>query len=221
MTTLTPKAKSPRVSNDALLAAGLDLMRQNGHPMNKVESPGRSMVYSLPDGKTVRVRTCNDHILIVVTDKPSGDAKLNIEGTDYLLVVMPEIERTPGKVTGYLIPTTVAVEASRSCHQAWLDSNPNTKGDNKTWCLGFRKSGRTTMSSDYETKWSEYRLEGEAYTDALTSNRGNGGSGGIAGDVADAFGDGSVKGEVEIARQRISKAAGVSPDAVRITIAFG
>jgi len=171
------------------------------------------MMYSLPDGKSVRVRTCNDHILIVVADKPSSDAKLNIEGTDFLLIVMPEVERTPGQVTGYFIPTTVAVRASRSSQQAWLDSNPNTKGDNKTFCLWFRKNGKTTMSSDYETKWAEYRLNGEASTQALAGDAVTLPSGTSEG--------GSVKAEVEMARQRISKVAGVSPDAVRITIAFG
>ncbi len=59
------------------------------------------MIYSLPDRQTVRIRTCNDHILIVVADSPSADARLNIRGTDWLLIVMPEIERTPGKVIAY------------------------------------------------------------------------------------------------------------------------
>jgi hypothetical protein len=214
---------SPRVPNDALLTAGLDLMQQDGKPLTRVDSFGGSMRYSLPDGKSVRVRTCNDHILIVLASKDSRNAKLNIEGTDFLLVVMPEIERTAGKVNAYFIPTSVAVEASRSSHQAWKDSNPNTKGDNRTWNLWFRKNGKTMMHSDYETKWAEYRLKGEAYTQALTT--GNAGGGGNTGSplavAAGPAGDGSVKAEVEIARQRISKAAGVSPDAVRITIQYG
>ena len=83
--------KTPRLPNDGLLAAGLELMKQNGMPLTKLPDFGRSMMYSRPDGQTVRVRTCNDHILIVLGDKPSGDAKLNIEGTDWLLVVMPTI----------------------------------------------------------------------------------------------------------------------------------
>ena len=55
---------------------------------------------------------------------------------------------------------------------------------------------------------------------SVTGNGGNGGNSGNA-TVADAFGDGSVKDEVETARQRISRAAGVFPDAVRIMIQFG
>jgi hypothetical protein len=212
--TLTPKAKSPRIPNDDLLTAGLDLMRQNGKPLTKdEESFGRSMRYKMADGKTVRVRTCNDHILIVLADKASKNAKLNIEGTDYLLVVMPEIERTPGKVKAYLVPTKVAAEASRSSHQTWLDKGPNTKGDNRTWNLWFREDG--PKDRNYSMKWAEYQLKGEAVTThALT--------GGNAVDAVSVnVSDGSVKSEVEMARLRISKVAGVAPDAVKITIAFG
>lgn len=215
-------AKSPRVPNDALLAAGLELMRQNGKELTKVDSFGRAMVYKLADGKSVRGRTCNDHILIALADSTSTkNAKLNIEGTDYLLIVMPELERTPGKVKAYLVPTKVAVEAIRSCHQSWLDSGAKTKGDNKAWCLWFRKKGKTEKSSDYETKWAEYRLKGEAFTDSVNVVV-NGVSATMGvGTVSAVASDGSVKAEVEMARQRISRAAGVAPDAVRITIQFG
>jgi hypothetical protein len=199
--------KTPRVDNDALLAAGLELMRQNGKPVTKQLGFGRSMMYKLPNGETVRVRTCNDHILIALADKPSAEARLNIEGTDWLLLVMPEIERTPGNVIAYLVPTNVAVETVRTAHKAWLDSDPNTKGANKTWALWFRKDAPADRSSDYATKWSQYRLQGEADTRLV----------GVS-EMADT---GNVKSEVEHARQRISKAAGVAPDAVKITIEFG
>src|SRR5271166_6556214 len=124
--------KTPRIDNNALLEAGLELMKRNGKSLSKQPSFGRKMLYSLPNGETVRVRTCNDHILIVVADSPALDAKLNIEETDWLLIVMPEIERTPGKVIAYLVPTAVAVEASRQTHSEWLATNPNTKGNNTT-----------------------------------------------------------------------------------------
>jgi hypothetical protein len=213
-------AKSPRIPNDALLAAGLELMRLNGKELTKIDSFGRSMMYKMPNSKSVRVRTCNDHILIALADSTSPkDAKLNIEGTDYLLIVMPEVERTPGKVKAYLVPTKVSVEAIRTCHQSWLDSGGKTKGDNKAWCLWFRKKGKTEKSSDYETKWAEYRLKGETYTHSVNVPV-NGVSVTTAVGVS-AVSDGSVKAEVEMARQRISKAAGVSPDAVKITIQFG
>jgi hypothetical protein len=199
--------KTPRVDNDALLAAGLELMKQNGKPLTKQLGFGRAMMYTLANGETVRVRTCNDHILIVVADQPSGEARLNIEGTDWLLVVMPEIERTPGKARAYLVPTDVAVEAVRTAHKEWLDTDPNTKGANKTWALWFCKNAPANRSNDFETKWSQYRLQGEADTKS--------------GSVSETADTGNVKTEVEYARQRISKAAGVAPDAVKITIEFG
>lgn len=203
----TSMTKTPRVDNDALLAAGLELMKQNGKPLTKQLGFGRAMMYTLANGETVRVRTCNDHILIVLADQPSEEARLNIEGTDWLLMVMPEIERTPGKVRAYLVPTDVAVEAVRTAHKGWLDTNPNTKGANKTWALWFRKDAPANRSNDFETKWSQYRLQGEADTQSVN--------------VSESADTGNVKTEVEYARQRISKAAGVAPEAVKITIEFG
>ena len=163
------------------------------------------MLYSMPNGKSVRVRTCNDHVLITVADKPTNDAHLNIEGTDWLLIVMPEEERIHGKVIGYFIPTEVAVAEVRRAHQAWLDTNPDTKGDNRTWNLWFKS--RPHKSSDYDQKWAEYRLDGEADTKELADV-----------DVPSTTG---IKAEVDAARQRLAIVAGVSPDAVKISIDFG
>jgi hypothetical protein len=199
--------KTPRVSNEILLTAGLALMSRSGKPLTKQQGFGRAMLYSLPNEETVRVRTCNDHILIVVANGPSEKAKLNIEGTDWLLVVMPEIERTPGNVIAYLVPTQVAVEAARETHQAWLRTAPNTRGSNTTWNLWFRDEG-PSKANGFAKKWEQYRLVGSGQT--------------TQGSVSNHFEEtGSVKAEVEAARERISKAAGVSPAAVKITIEFG
>jgi hypothetical protein len=200
-------AKSPRIDNDLLLRAGLELMRQNGKPLSKIQSSGRSMLYALSNGKTVRVRTCNDHILIVLADRPDHDAKLNIEGTDWLLIVMPEIERTPGPVIAYFVPTGVAVEAARRTHQEWLSTNPQTNGSNTTWNLWFDSNG-PRKANDFGLQWSKYRLAGEGTTVQPVA-------------LAEMSEPNNIKAEVESARQRISKAAGVSPGAVRITIDFG
>jgi len=101
--------KGPRIPNDALLNAGLELMRQNGKPLSKLNSKRRSMLYEMPNGESVRARTCNDHILIAVAKTPDEGADLNIEGTDWILLVMPESERTPGNVIAYLLPTEEVV----------------------------------------------------------------------------------------------------------------
>jgi hypothetical protein len=200
------------VENDALLAAGLNLMRQHGKPLTKVTGFGRSMRYILPNGETVRVRTCNDHVLIVLSDKPKGaEAKLNIEGTDWLLIVMPEVERMPGKIRAYFLPARVAVEAARRTHHDWLATNPQTKGNNLTWCLWFRDDEKT---NNFDKIWSKYRLNGVAETHSTPTPTP------IVPDL-NAGEPLSVKAEVEFARQRISRAAGVLPEAVRITIDFG
>jgi hypothetical protein len=190
------------VPNESLLAAALELMKQNGKPLTKTNGTGRSMLYSMPNGETVRVRTCNDHILIVLANRAEGDARLNIQGTDWLLVVMPEIPRMPGNVLAYLVPTAVAVKAARDCHQAWLATSPNTKGDNRTWNLWFSENGPKKANAFHE-HWKKYLLTGTADVDQSPS---------VA--VTD------VKSEVESARLRISKAAGVPVSAVRISIDF-
>jgi hypothetical protein len=109
---------------------------------------------------------------------------------------MLETPRTPGRVIAYLVPTKVAVAAARSTHQAWLDTSPITKGDNRTWNLWFDENG-PAKANDFAKKWAQFRLPGEAETSQ----------------VAELESDGRVKTEVEIARQRISKAAGISPSA--------
>lgn len=205
-------AKGPRIENQALLAAGLELMQQNGNPLSKVDIPGRAMIYSLRDGKTVRVRTCNDHVLVVLADRPANDAKLNIEGTDFLLVVMPETERTHGNVIAYLVPTDVAVEAVRKTHRDWLSSGPNTKGDNRTWNLWFDDDD-PPKANGFARKWQAYRLAGIANTQTVQQ--------GTANNFATGSDPTDIKYVVETARQRIAAAAGVSPTAVRITVDFG
>jgi hypothetical protein len=194
-------AKGPKIDNKTLLQAGLDLMEQNGKTLSELQS-FRAMLYALPNGETVRVRTCNDHILIVLAERASAGAKLNIEGTDWLLVVMPEEERTPGKVLAYLVPTRVAVEAARSTHKEWLATKPNTNGGNKTWNLWFDKG------PVFAEKWKQYLLNGDGKTAQSAQ-------------LQESVEPGSVKTEVETARLRISQAAGVPLDAVRITIEFG
>ncbi len=202
-------ANTPRIDNEVLLQAGLELMRRTGKPLAKLPSKGRSMLFGLSNGETVRARTCNDHILIVVADDPAEDSRLNIEGTDWLLIVMPEVERTDGRVLGYLVPTKEAVEEARRTHRSWLATNPNTKGGNTTWNLWFDKGG-PEKANNYGDKWAKYRLEGDVSTLDVATHQVS-----PAGEATD------IKAAVEAARQRIAAVAGVSPHAVRISIDFG
>ena len=202
-----------RINNEVLQEAGLALMRENGKTLSKAPSPGRSMLYTMPNGDSVRVRTSNDHRLIVLADKPTEDAELNIEGTDWLLIVMPEVERTGGNVVAYLVPTKEAVEAVRERHQDWLCSNPRTSGENTTWVLPFNRfySGSVAEEGkyDYAQNWAKYRLEGEVSTEDKEKLLGSFNK------------EEGIKAEVEAARHRVARAASVSPQAVKISIEFG
>jgi hypothetical protein len=195
-----------KVESSSLVEAGLAAMEAAGKPLTKQRSKGRAMLYAMPNGETVRVRTCNDHLLIVVGDRPTSDAKLNIEGTDWILMVMPEIERTPGNVVCYLLPTAVVDAEARRTHQEWLDGKPNTAGDNKTWNLWFRADG-PDKASDYERKWKQYKLASAPAVEPIAR-------------IEAPSGTGNVKAEVENARKRIADAAGVPIEAIKITINF-
>lgn len=203
-------ARGGRIDNELLLKAGLQLMRQAGKNLEKLPSQGRSMLYELENGASVRVRTCNDHVLIAVADKPTKNAKLNIEGTDWLLIVMPVEPRTHGDVRAYLVPTKEAVEAVREAHHSWLATNPNTKGDNTTWNLWFGARGKR-QSNNFAEKWADYLLPGTVSTDELVE--------GSSPPISSAAVD--VKSVVRAAQLRIAEAAGVAPESVKISVDFG
>ncbi len=163
------------------------------------------MLYALPNGETVRMRTCNDHVLIVVAESTSPDSKLNIEGTDWLLLVMPETERKAGKTVAFLLPVAEVEKEARRTHGEWLATQPNTKGRNTTWNLWFKKDA-PGKANDYAAKWARYKLDSTVEVAESPA---------ALAPVA-----GNVKAEVETARKRIAAAAGVPVEAVKITINF-
>jgi len=192
--------RTGRIPNEALLEVGLTLMMRAGRPLERLKTNTRSMQYALPNGETVRVRTCNDHVLVALAASARKGSALNIEGTDHLLIVMPEIPRTAGAVIAYLVPTPVAVEAVRTTHADWLASNPNTKGKNRTWNIWFDEASK---AGGFAKKWAMYRLPGSASTLKSTA------ASGTLGDV------------IAAAKQQIATAAGVPIDAVKITVELG
>ena len=58
-----------RIPNESLVKAGLELMRLAGKQLERAQAKGRAMIYRTATGETVRVRTCNDHVLIVLADR--------------------------------------------------------------------------------------------------------------------------------------------------------
>jgi hypothetical protein len=196
-----------KVPNEVLLAAGLDLMRQAGKPLEKMPAKGRAMIYRTSDGETVRIRTCNDHVLVALAASPNEGARLNIEGTDHLLIVMPETPRQHGAVIAYFIPSEVAVRAVRSSHAAWLASRPNTDGDNKTWCVWFDDDG-PAKANGFAQQWLQYRLSGKGSTQLASVGPAHAGSNGTR----------SLGEVIATARKQIAEVAGVSFEAVKITV---
>lgn len=193
-----------KVPNDELLEAGLRLMEQAGKPLERVQTKSRSMIYRTPTGSTVRVRTCNDHVLVALADAPVAGARLNIEGTDELLIVMPEVPRVRGSTLAYLVPTEVAADAVRKCHADWLASNPETKGENRTWNIWFSDDA-PAKSNGFARKWAKYRLPG---TSDLSIRK-------APTEQTSGLSLGEVIAE---AKRRIASAAGISESAVKITL---
>ena len=182
------------------------MMRHASKPLERAQSKGPAMIYRTPTGETVRLRTCNDHILIVVGDSPAEDARLNIEGTDLLLVVMPERPRTNGPAVVYLIPTEEAVKEARRTHSEWLKSSPNTRGQNNTWNLWFDDGN--AVAGGYARKWAKYKLPGTASTIAPEP-------------PSSPAGDGAKPRQVmDDCRNKVAEAFGVRPDQVKISIDF-
>lgn len=197
-----------RIPNEQLVAAGLKLMEENGKPLTRIPTKGRAMIYRTENGETVRIRTCNDHLLVILADRDEADARLNVEGTDHVLIVMPETQRTHGPIAAYLVPASIVVDAARTTHRNWLATNPNTKGDNRTWNLWFDESG-PAKANGYAEKWAKYRLPGNVSTipkPELPNPPAMSANGLKLGDV------------IAIAKRQIAEVAGVSPDAVRISI---
>lgn len=195
----------PHVSNQVLVDAGLALMKSAGRPLTRVATGSRAMMFRLESGETVRIRTCNDHILVVLADSPKPAAGLNIEGTDYLLIIMPRVPRTEGPVDAYLVPTRIAVEAARRTHSEWLASKPATQGNNRTWNLWFDDAPK---AGGFARSWAKYRLPGEAST--LDGER----------DKPAQQGNRSLGEVIAAARREIASAAGVSIEAVKISVAL-
>jgi hypothetical protein len=197
--------KSDRVSNEGLLNAGLELMRLANTPLVRVEARGRAMIYQTPAGETVRVRTCNDHLLVVLAESTEPNSRLNVEGTDFVLIVMPETPRSAGTVMAFLVPANVVAKAARDTHASWLASNPNTKGKNRTWNLWFDDSG-PAKANGYANIWKKYRLNGEVDTTGHSINKNSEAKQARLGEI------------ISIARKQISDAAGVPEAAVKISI---
>ncbi len=155
--------KSKRRHTEIFRKFGLDVMKKCGKPLTK-QSNTKALIYELANGESVRLKTNKNRVLIAKTDGPNIDAKQNLEVTNWILLVMPEVKGALDPVAAYLLPTSIVVDAFRSSHGKWL-ANPDTKtkGTNMTWVLRFdgSHSGRSDKNElyGYADRWNIYRLK--------------------------------------------------------------
>lgn len=195
-------ARNSGTDPSALREIALKMMEDSGTPLHRQPGTGKAQIYARPDGSTVRLRTSADRVLLVTTDSPDPGARLSVEGTDWLLIVMPKVRRTPGPVEAYLVPTDEAERAIRDSHARWLASGANSNG-NTMWNLWFDDDGPDT-SNRYAQTWRRYRVRSADGTEPIVESSAR-----------------TIKHAVEQARKTIADVAGVEPSAVRISIDFG
>lgn len=115
----------------------------------------RELVYQVGQER-IRLRTSRNHMLPVTAETPDTNAILDIErgNADKLLIVMPSLDKSSDYLA-FLVPTAIVATAIRQDHDRWLASNPNTKGNNRTWYVQFRGEN---VFWDYLERWNGYRI---------------------------------------------------------------
>ena len=132
-------------------------MAKSERRFEPVPSSGRSMIYRTDNEMTLRLRTSNDHVLVIVAN-PQGDSwDLNIKGTDLVLVVMPTHPRSVGEVRGFLVPTDVLVDAVFDEYRSPLSMPPSSDATPYAVPLAFGAS--SDDGSSFATTWEKYLLE--------------------------------------------------------------
>ncbi len=146
-----------KIPNSILKQCAIEMMATHEMPMEEVPTRGRSMIFSLRSGETVRLRTSNDPVLVVTIEPASDGPKMNIEGTDYLLFVMPEETRTWGAVKGYLVPTRKALKSVRETIERLFHDTDVWPSKPTALSVWFNETGRA--DGNYDEKWSGYLID--------------------------------------------------------------
>ena len=190
------------LSNVTMRQAFFNLMNQTGRPLQRVvaDQPSRGPakeIYSLPDGKTVRLRTNNMPALMVKVDDGTVDVPLPFEHEDFVGIAFPTAEQQ-NTVVAYLVPTAVATKAIRAMHRKWLADEAHSR-NNKTRVLRF-DGGTDQPWRGYAQRWAQYRIgEIEIGNQPVAS---------------------PLDQEIANSRRRIAALAGRPESAVRISIEF-
>jgi hypothetical protein len=190
-------------------------MAQQGQKLERVPARGRARLYRRPDGKTVRLYCSNDRVLITRARGAAPDSRLTMEdGADFLLLVMPRTKRTPGPVEAYLVPMAVAADAVKEAHRLWRAAVPGSDSDLARH-LWFDRDGPPS-SHDFASKWRSFRLPGSISVKESAARE--------AAEQSAAQkhnGDSKLGDVIAQARAQIAAAAGVSLDAVKISVDLG
>lgn len=142
-------------TTEELRRVGLDAMKRCSGELTK-STTHRGQIYYTVDKKLVRLRTNNDRLILTATDGTNPTAKLDLEGCDLVLLVVPRIKRMRGTVEVYLIPLQDIKSAFELSHRDWL-KDANTKGSNFTWQLALDAAKPASMGG-YAERWLKYRL---------------------------------------------------------------
>jgi len=146
-----------KLTTESLRHAGLLLAELAGHSLHHVGGGTKKQIYKDKEGHDVRLRTTNDRVLTVRGSDPDpSEADLDIDGCDFVLIVMPTEKRQQGLIEAYWVPTPVAANTLRSAHNAWLDSQPRTSRENRTFSVWFDTG--VADSGMLRDKWRQYRI---------------------------------------------------------------
>lgn len=157
----------PKIPNAALIKCAAEIMSAENRSFEPISTRGRSMIYRTEDNKTVRLRTSNDHVLVIAAKPLEDKWQLNIEGTDYVLVVMPVIQRVVGEVRAFLVPTELLVRLVREEYAEMLNQVPE---------IGMKPNAVTVQfgspnndGEPFDRAWDPYLLphttDSHAYVD--------------------------------------------------------
>lgn len=146
-----------KLTTESLRHAGLLLSELAGRRLRHVAGRPKEQLYADSEGRRVRLRTTNDRVLTVTASDPDpAVADLDIDDCDYVLIVMPTEKRQQGPIEAYWVPAPVAADTVKIAHKTWLDSQPRTGRENRTFSIWFDKG--IAESGMIKDRWCKYRI---------------------------------------------------------------
>jgi len=110
-----------------LTYGGVELMGQNEKRPSQNREPGALDDLRHVGQRTVRVRTCNDHVLIVVADSPKRDAKADYRRNGMALIVLCPLSTAAGEYR-ILVPDAGRKEEAEGLIEIGWQQTPAQRG---------------------------------------------------------------------------------------------